>query len=151
MLNRHLETTICVLLIIACLGLSSACWKTDEQVESGVLEEPTPLPMDLGRDDMAALPGANVDIKLLEQFPYFLRQESSMAEDEIFAYYDGFFAEHGWTVEASTDPLTESRIHRYQLGDELAFVSISELDGGRSDVTLSRRQLRDDEKAATNS
>ena len=150
--NHSFSTIVFVVLLTICVGMTIGCWKSDEGEDTGSAGPTGAAPaVDLARDDMATLPGADVDLPLLEQFPYHLRQESSLAEDEIFAYYDSFYEERGWTLEASTDPLMESRVHRYQLGEELAFLTISELEGGRREVTLTRRQLRDDEKIAAGS
>ncbi len=140
--HRNFGSFVCVLVLGACLGLTTSCWKTTDEPEPAVAEQPPAQPVDLGRDDMAALPGANVDMQLLEQFPYFLRQESSMSPDAVFAYYDGFFTDRGWSVEASIDPITQAQTHRYRLGNELAFVSIRELAPNQNEVVLSRRELK---------
>jgi hypothetical protein len=125
---------------------TTACWKRDEA--ESVTPAATPTPIDLNRDDMAALPGAEVDLPLLDQFPHYLRQESALTAEQIFTYYDEFFGARGWSVEVVNDPLARenSRTHRYSLGDELAFVKVVDRGGGRNEVFLSRRQLRDDER-----
>jgi len=146
--HRQISTIVCVVALGACLGLTAACWKTDKP-EPAVADKPPAKAVDLGRDDMAALPGAEIDTQLLEQFPYFLRQESSMSRDAVFAYYDEFFSGRGWVVEASIDPITQAGTHRYRLGNELAFVSIREIEPGRNEVVLSRRELKDGEAPDT--
>lgn len=147
MRNTHFGAFVGVFALTACLVLNVACWKSEEP-EGEAIDRPSGSAIDLGRDDMAALPGAEVDTELLEQFPHYLRQESTESAAAIFAYYDDFFTGKGWAVAVSTDPIIQAEIHRYQLGDELAFVTIAELEGGRREVTLSRRQLRDDEREA---
>ncbi len=146
--HRHLGTVFCVLSLTIGLGLNSACRRTQDQTEPEKVSGPTGAPVDVGRDDMAGLPGAEIDIELFEQFPDFLRQQSSMAADEIFAIYDAFFAGKGWSVEASLDPVTQSPIRRYRLGSELAFVTVTEVGPDLNEVTLSRRVIRDDEISA---
>ena len=147
MRNRHFGAMVGVFIVIACLVPNVACWKS-EKPDGEAPEMPAGPGIDLGRDDMAALPGAEVDTELLEQFPHYLRQKSTQSAEAIFAYYDDFFTGQDWTVSVSTDPIIQSEVHRYQLGDELAFVVIADLENGRREVTLSRRQLRDDERAA---
>lgn len=144
MSNRQFSQLVVFVLVAAGLGLTTACWKSEEPEPSAAVDSVEP-PVDLGREDIAALPGADVDLELLDQFPYYLRQQSSMAPNEIFAYYDDFFGDHGWSVEASTDPITEGQIHIYRLGNEMAFVTVSATGNNRSEVVLSRRQARDDE------
>ena len=148
--KSHLGKSFCVLSLIICLGLNCSCRKTKDQSEPETVGGPTRSPVDLGRDDMVALPGAEVDTQLLEQFPHFLRQQSSMEADEVFAIYDAFFSDKGWSVESSLDPLSQNPVHRYRLGSELAFVTVTEVGQGLNEVTLSRREIRDDEVATTN-
>jgi len=148
--NRHLGKIFCVISLVICLGLISACRETQDQVAPETAAGPAGSPVDLGRDDMVALPGAKVDIQLLEQFPDFLRQHSSMEADEIFAIYDAFFSDKGWSVESSLDPISQSPVHRYRLGSELAIVTVTEVGPDLNEVTISRRPIRDDELAVTN-
>jgi len=145
--RRHLPLTPWLALVVAiAVVTATACWKRDEAGPSAL--EATPTPIDLNRDDMAALPGADVDLPLYDQFPHYLRQESSLTADQIFMYYDEFFGSRGWTVEVANDPMpgVTSQTHRYRLGDELAFVKVTPKRPGLSEVVLSRRQLRDDER-----
>jgi len=132
-------------LVVLSAAILPGCRRAPEPAASPQAA-PTPVPMDLQREDMAALPGASVDLQTLEDFPYYLRQESRMTADEVFGYYDDFFTGKGWSVEVSVDPITEGRVHRYRLGDELAFVTVSPVDSGGIEVVLSRRTLRDDER-----
>ena len=147
MTTRRFTSAILTTIIVICAGMSVSCWKSDDAdiaEDTPTIEDLGPAE-DLGRDDMAALPGAEIDTRTLEAFPYHLRQESSLDEDEIFAFYDGFFTERGWSLESSTDPITGGQVHRYQLGEELAFVTVTALDGGLNEVVLARRQVREDE------
>lgn len=146
--QRNLGMLICVSSLIICVGLNYSCRKTEDQPET-VAAGPTGSPVDLGRDDMVALPGAEVDTQLLEQFPHFLRQQTSMEADEVFSIYDAFFSDKGWSMESSLDPLSQNPVHRYRLGSELAFVTVTEVGQGLNEVTLTRREIRDDEIAAT--
>jgi hypothetical protein len=144
--SARIAYLVTVGLVVASLALVSGCGRGDGPEPSPGAGSSTPVPVVLGRDDMAALPGAEVDLKTLEDFPYHLRQESRMAPDTIFGYYDEFFASKGWDVERSVDPVTSGRVHRYRLADELAFVTVTPLDTGGVEVVLSRRSIRDDER-----
>jgi len=150
MLMRRVSTTCIVVLLVAGLGLTMGCWKSNDDSEVPAADAvPNEQPVDLGRDDMAALPGADVDLQLLSEFPYHLRQVSSMAPDAIFGYYDEFFGNRGWSVETALDPLNGASVHTYRLDHELAAVSVRELEPGRHEVLLNRRELREEEKTAS--
>lgn len=132
--------------VLGCLGLTSGCWKSDETPDAGGVATPSAEKVQVERDDMASLPGANVDLVLLEDFPSHLQQETTLSAVEVFAYYDDFFSGRGWSKEALVDPLMNVPVHRYQLGNELAFLTVTAIDDGRNEVLLTRRALRDDER-----
>lgn len=142
MRKRQIAHWTMVGFLIAAFGMTTACWKTDESEPEAVVEQSEPA-IDLGREDMAALPSAEVDLKLLEDFPYYLRQESSQSAEAIYAYYDEFFSNKGWSVDINTDPLIGMVTHSYQLGDELAFVTVQEIGPGNNEVVLARRNVND--------
>lgn len=145
MKHHSLPSILTVALVVASLSLMIGCWKSDESPDEIMGGEA----VDLGREDMAALPGAEIDLATFEQFPNQLRQESTLDSQTIYGYYDQFFADRGWTMEKSVDPLAGAEVHRYQLGDELAFLTVTEIDPTRNEVILARRALREDEKNTT--
>lgn len=151
-MNRSLPSIVTVTLLVVCLGLTVACWKSDDEpaaiVESGI---PSGESVDLEREDMAALPGADVDLVNFKQFPDLLRQESTLTSQAIYSYYDKFFVDRGWKLESSIDPIMGAEVRRYQFGDELAFLTVTEIGPGRNEVILARRTLREDEKIPSGS
>ncbi len=135
-----------VIAVLGCLGLTTGCWKSDETPDPGGVAPPSAEEVQIERDDMTSLPGADVDLKLLEDFPSHLKQETTLSAGEVFAYYDDFFSDRGWSVDALVDPLMDVPVRRYQLDNELGFLTVTAIDDGRNEVLLTRRTLRDGER-----